>query len=189
MTDLTGILRGAPVIAAVRGQEALERAVRSPVRVVFLLGGDPFTLPGRVAMAQDAGKLAFVHLDLVEGISRDAAGVQWIARSIRPTGVLSTRAPLLKAASGEGLLTVLRIFMVDASSLATGARMVKGCRPALVEVMPGLVTRAIRRLGEMIDAPVIAGGMLETPEDVRAALEAGALAASTSGETLWRMGR
>jgi len=185
MQALLGALKHCPIIAAVRGREALLRAVSSPVGVIFLLGGDLFTLPEQVQAAKDAGKLALIHLDLVEGISRDAAGVSWIARTVRPAGVLSTRAPLLKAAAEDGLSTVLRIFLVDSSSMATGVRMVKACGPSLVEVMPGLVTRAIAQLGQRISQPVIAGGMLERERDVEAALQAGALAASTSSEALW----
>lgn len=185
MTDLPWILEHSPVIAAVRERGQLLRAIASPVRVIFFLGGDLFTLPEMVKLTQDAGKLVFVHLDLVEGISRDAAGVRWIARMIRPTGVLSTRAPLLKVAAEEGLMTVLRVFMVDSSSLETGARMVKGCSPDLVEVMPGLVTRAIKLMNDRIEPPVIAGGMLELLRDVQAARKAGAMAASTSSEALW----
>ena len=129
----------------------------------------------------DAGKLAFVHMDLVEGFAHDAAGVRWLARAVRPTGVLSTRAPLLRAASEDGLLTVLRIFMVDSSSLATGVRMAKSCEPTLIEVMPGLATRAIARLSRSVAQPVLAA-------DVEAALQAGALAASTSSRALWTRG-
>ncbi len=185
MTEWTSVFGGAPVIAAVRGREQLLRAMDAPVRAIFLLGGDLFTLPEWVRMATDAGKLPFVHMDLVEGIGRDAAAVRWVARTIRPTGVLSTRGPLLKVASEEGLRTVLRIFLVDSSSMETGVRMVKTASPDLVEVMPGLVTRAIARLRERIAPPVIAGGMLENKRDVEAALTAGALAASTSSEVLW----
>lgn len=179
-------LQGSPVIAAVRDPARLESALRAPVRMVFLLYGDMFSLPGAVQRVQQSGRLAFVHLDLVEGISRDAAGVRWIARTIRPQGVLSTRAPLLKVAAEEGLHTVLRMFMIDSSSLETGERMVKSCAPDLVEVMPGLVTRAIKLLGLRIDPPVIAGGMMELARDVEAAFAAGAVAVSTSQEALWR---
>lgn len=188
MTDLVALLREAPVIAAVREKTQLSRALASPVRMVFLLGGDMFSLPDLVRTAREAGKPVFVHLDFVEGVSRDAAGVRLIARAIQPDGVLSTRAPLLKVASEEGLATVLRMFMVDSSSMETGERMVRNCSPNLVEVMPGLVTRAIQLLGERIAPPVIAGGMLELERDVRAALSAGALAASTSSEKLWHSG-
>ena len=98
MQEILAALRAVPVIAAVRGAEQLAGALESRVGVVFLLGGDPASLPGRVRAALDAGKLAFVHMDLVEGFAHDAAGVRWLARAVRPTGVLSTRAPLLRAA-------------------------------------------------------------------------------------------
>lgn len=185
MGDLYSTLRGAPVIAAVRGRDQLLSAAQSPVRFIFLLGGDLFTLPELVKTAQEAGKLPFVHLDLVDGLSRDAAAVRWIARVAKPCGVLSTRGPLLRAAAEEGLRTVLRIFLVDSSSLETGVRMVKSCGPDLVEVMPGLVTRAITGLKHKIEPPVIAGGMMERAQDVSAALAAGVLAVSTSRQALW----
>lgn len=185
MPNIIPTLTQSPIIAAVRTPSQLSRALLTPVQVIFLLGGDPDTLPALVQTARSAQKLVFIHMDLVEGFSRDAAGVKWLARAARPSGVLSTRAPILRAAADESLLTVLRIFMVDSSSLATGVRMAKSCEPTLIEVMPGLATRAIRRLSDSVGQPVIAGGMLEAAEDVEAALGAGALAASTSSENLW----
>lgn len=185
MPNIIPTLTQSPIIAAVRTPSQLSRALLTPVQVIFLLGGDPDTLPALVQTARSAQKLVFIHMDLVEGFSRDAAGVKWLARAARPSGVLSTRAPILRAAADESLLTVLRIFMVDSSSLATGVRMAKSCEPTLIEVMPGLATRAIRRLSDSVGQPVIAGGMLEAAEDVEAALSAGALAASTSSENLW----
>ena len=92
MKELLEVLRRSPVIAAVRGQEALDAALASPVRIVFLLGGDPFTLPALTRRAREAGRPVFVHMDLVEGVGRDAAGVRWIARMVKPEGILSTRA-------------------------------------------------------------------------------------------------
>ena len=185
MPNIIPTLTQSPIIAAVRTPSQLSRALLTPVQVIFLLGGDPDTLPALVQTARSAQKLVFIHMDLVEGFSRDAAGVKWLARAARPSGILSTRAPILRAAADESLLTVLRIFMVDSSSLATGVRMAKSCEPTLIEVMPGLATRAIRRLSDSVGQPVIAGGMLEAAEDVEAALGAGALAASTSSENLW----
>ncbi len=185
MADLKSIFLKSPVIAAVRDREQFLRAVCSPVQVIFFLGGDLFTLPEWVATAMGKGKLPFIHMDLVDGIGKDNAAVRWVARTFRPAGVLSTRGPLIKTASDEGLCTVLRMFLVDSSSMETGIRMVKASSPDFVEVMPGLVTRAIARLGQRIMSPVIAGGMLENEKDVEAALASGAIAASTSSEDLW----
>ena len=46
MPSILEALHASPVIAAVRSMEQLRRALETPVRVIFLLGGDPETLPG-----------------------------------------------------------------------------------------------------------------------------------------------
>lgn len=178
------MLRAAPVIAAVRTPEQLRQACDSQVSVVFMLGGDLFTLPDFVQTAREAGKVSFVHMDLLDGVGRDAAGIRWISKVARPEGVLSTRVPMLKIAAEQGLRTVLRMFLVDSSSVETGVRMAKSSVD-LVEIMPGLVTRAIARLCSRIDRPIIAGGMMERAIDAERALAAGAVAVSTSERMLW----
>jgi glycerol uptake operon antiterminator len=76
---------------------------------------------------------------------------------------------------------------VDSSSLETGARLVQASSPDYVEVMPGLVPLAIAHLRATLRQPVIAGGMITQPEQVRVALTAGAVAVSTSSQALWRL--
>jgi len=186
MERKTETLREFPIIAAVREEETLRRAILTPVKAIFLLCGDPFTLPRWVQMVREAGKSPHVHLDLMEGYSRDAAGVRYLCKSAAPDGVMTTRAPLVRCAKDEGMCAVLRVFLVDSSSVATAERAIHSCNPDYVEVMPGLVTRGITALKDRIEHPVIAGGMLETRKDVEAVLAAGAVAASTSGEGLWK---
>ena len=56
----------------------------------------------------------------------------------------------------------------------------------MIEVLPGLVPKAITRLRDELRLPVIAGGMITQRSDVQTALEAGASAVSVSDEKLWR---
>ena len=177
-----------PVIAAVRGEKEAEQAAESPVAAVFLLGGSILTLPDTVDRLRQAGKLVFMHMDLCEGLGRDAAAVQWCARNLRLNGVISTRSQLLRAASEQGLTTIQRMFLVDSASLHNGMKLMKSCPPDKVELMPGLVTKAISEMSETLRIPVIAGGMVTEDEEVAMALKAGALAVSTSSRRLWRMG-
>ena len=62
-------------------------------------------------------------------------------------------------------------------------------RPDMVEVMPGICPRVIRRLSsaEGRRLPVIAGGMIEEKEDIVEALSAGASGVSTSRTELWEL--
>ena len=61
-------------------------------------------------------------------------------------------------------------------------------KPDMVELMPGLVTKAISAVSGKLSVPVIAGGMITEADEVAGALKAGALAVSTSDPVLWRMG-
>ena len=177
-----------PVIAAVRGQTEAEKAAKSPVAAVFLLGGSILTLQDTVQELKDAGKAVFVHMDLCEGLGRDAAAVCWCARNLRPDGMISTKSQLLHAAREEGLMTIQRMFLMDSASLVSGMKMMRGSLPDLVELMPGLIPKAITAVGEKLGIPVIAGGMVTEAAEVEQAIRAGALAVSTSDRILWRMG-
>ena len=177
-----------PVIAAVRGQAEAEKAAKSPVAAVFLLGGSILTLKDTVQALRDAGKAVFVHMDLCEGLGRDAAAVCWCARNLRPDGMISTKSQLLHAAREEGLMTIQRMFLMDSASLVSGMKLLKGNPPDMVELMPGLVTKAISAVSGKLSIPVIAGGMITEADEVAGALKAGALAVSTSDPVLWRMG-
>lgn len=174
-----------PVIAAVHHRDQLARAAASDCGAVFILGGDILDIADWVGLLRGAGKQAYVHLDLLEGVGRDAAGVRFVARVAAPDGVISTKAALLRMAQDEGLTTIHRLFLLDSASFSTGVKMVASSKADLVEVMPALVPKGIARMRELIGRPVIAGGMVVDAADVRSALSAGARAVSTSHEPLW----
>ena len=185
MRDFCGALAAHPIIAAARDMEGVRRAAASGVEAVFVLGGSILSLSDMAACSREGGKRVFVHLDLVEGLANDAAAVEYLARRVAPDGLISTRAPLLKRASALGMITIQRLFVMDSSSLAHGEKLLKSAAPDLIEVLPGLVYKAIKRLRASLDRPVIAGGMITTALEARLALAAGALAVSTSEQTLW----
>ncbi|MBO4883839.1 MAG: glycerol-3-phosphate responsive antiterminator [Clostridia bacterium] len=177
-----------PVIAAARNMDDVREAAASRVAAVFLLGGSILTLPDMMAALRGADKFAFIHLDLCDGLGRDAAAVEWCAKTLQPDGMISTKAQLLRKAAEQDMLTIHRLFLVDSSSLSGGIRHLAANPPDLIEVLPGLVPKAITRLKDTLNLPVIAGGMVTEEKDVEQALAAGALAVSSSERALWRMG-
>lgn len=187
--EMMSLLKRYPVIAAVRTPEAAERAIRAKSPVVFLLGGSILDAGEQVKRLKDAGKCVLLHLDLLEGLGADPVAVQWCAEKIRPDGVISTRPKLLKAAADAGLMTVQRLFLMDSVSFDRSVKLLRSCGPAMAEVLPGLVPKAISQLVESIDSPVIAGGMITETAEVARALQAGALAVSTGEEKLWDIER
>ena len=175
-----------PVIAAVGEEEKLALALQSPVRAVFFLGGIILTLPRMVALARDHKKRVFLHMDLVDGLGRDDAAVEWCAQMLRPDGLISTRPSLIRSAAQMGICTIQRLFLMDSASFEHGKRLLKGSPADMVEVLPGIAPKAIAELKRAIDKPVIAGGLVTQWDEVERALEAGAAAVSAGTPALWR---
>ena len=60
-------IQEAPVIAAVKNDMGLAHALRSECAAVFILYGTILDIGQIVKRIKAAGKLAFVHADLIEG--------------------------------------------------------------------------------------------------------------------------
>ena len=179
-------LEQSPVIAAVKSQEDFEAALRSNCKTIFLLFGNIFNLRQLVEAAKNAGKLIFLHVDLIEGFSRDAVALRFIAQEIRPDGIISTKNSQLKAAKDLGFLTVQRLFIVDSMSIQTTVKSSALIRPDTVEILPGIMPRITKQLSADLEIPVIVGGLVSESDDIKKALENGALGVSTSCRALWK---
>ena len=81
VAEFVARLRDAPCCAAVVGEPYLDLALDSAAQIVFVLRGDGLGLRESISRIHAAGKLAAIHLDLVDGLSADAQGVAWLSRS------------------------------------------------------------------------------------------------------------
>ncbi len=152
--------------------------------VIFDLNPDLMNVSSRVQKAHAAGKKLFLHLDLAKGIGKDESGIRFLRR-IGIDGVISTKVSLIKQAREMGLSTVQRFFIVDSHSVETTLEAVRSSKPDMIEIMPGTVCKVIERLTRLTEIPIIAGGLIETEEEVRQALRSGAAAVSTGRQSLW----
>ncbi len=176
-----------PVIAAVKNMEMLENAVKSPCEIIFMLSGDIFNLADAVKRAHENGKMIFIHIDLIEGFSRDAVALRYIHENISPDGIISTKAGLIKIAKEMGMLTVRRFFIIDSLSLDNVVNATIAEKSDAIEIMPGVMPKIISKLKKKIKTPMIAGGLISEKEDVIGALQAGANGVSTTAENVWNL--
>ncbi len=184
--ELKELIAAEKVIMAVRDEKSLAAAINSDKSVVFLLRSNIITAPEVVRKCRKAGKVVFIHLDLMEGIGKDETALKFIADEVRPDGVITTKPQICSAATSAGLKVVFRVFLVDSQSLETANKTAARLKPTAVEVMPALMPSVISKMSENIPV-LIAGGMVSREEEVRQALGSGALAVSTSAENLWKM--
>lgn len=186
--QLADALHQHPIIAAVRDEKGLEAALASPVRVIFLLASSILQVGAVGRRVREAGKLLFVHLDFVEGLGRDEAALEYLAQGARPAGVITTRSGLVHAARRAGVLPVQRLFLLDSQSVHTGIEAARASKAEVVEVLPGIVPRAVRAIkAQLPHTLIIAGGLVRSAKEVSRALEAGAAGVSTGAAALWEM--
>ena len=180
--DMIHCMECNPVIAAVR-DDRWEAALASPADVLFYLSAELMSIEKRIIQAHEAGKALFIHLDLAEGIGKDKAGIRYLAQ-LGADGIISTRAQLIRMARDQGLLTVQRFFALDSQGIDSIDEMLERSAPHMMEIMPGVIGKAIRRFSGG-SLPVIAGGLIQTKAEVTEALSCGAAAVSTGNRELW----
>ncbi len=175
-----------PIVAAVRSDEDLAACLACEVRVVFVLYGDVCSIAGIVDQIKAAGKLAVVHIDLITGLAAKEISVDFLSRSTRADGVISTRPNLIQRAKELGFFTLLRVFVIDSIALSSALNARHLC-PDAVDILPGLMPDIIRTVREKTGLCVLTGGLITQKQQILQALDAGALAISTTDPAVWRM--
>ena len=186
-SELLDLLADGPVIASVKDDAGLTAAIASDVSVVFLLYGDVLNIAELVRKAHDAGKIVFVHLDLIEGLASREVSADFVAKYTRADGVLSTKVALTRRAKELGLVAIQRFFLLDSMAISNIERQLAPECSDMIEILPGLMPKIIRRVCGVTSKPVITGGLITDKEDVTNALSAGAVAVSTTNPDVWAM--
>lgn len=172
------------IIAATRTESDFLAAIESDVDTIFDLAPDIMTVAPRLKVAHKSSKKLFIHIDLSKGLGRDESGMKYL-KFLGIDGIISTKSSIVKIARELGLTTVQRFFIVDSRFIESTADALKSTKPHMIEIMPGTVTKVISKLKSTTQTPIIAGGLIESTDEVSAALESGAAAVSTGKRELW----
>jgi len=180
-------LKRKPVITSLVNKEELPSILQTSSNIVFILKSDIFTIESIVEQIREAGKLSFIHFDLIDGIGKDKMGVAYMADKIGIDGIVTTKGSIITESKKYGLMTIQRLFVFDSVSLDNGIKMTKSAQPDAIEVLPGMVcSRIMSRIRAELDTPVIAGGLMVDLSDLETALTSGVIGISTSSKELWR---
>ncbi len=182
----TDALIDCSIIAAVNSPSTFEQALHSPTRAVYLLTGNPLTLPGLLARARDYGKLCLVNIDFLDGLARDRFAVEFLA-SYGVAGIVSTRFEVLKAAHACDLITVQRTFGIDSAAVLAAKKTLSQFLPDLMEVLPAMAAPKIakRLFAEYPELRIMGGGLIESVKEIEELFAAGIHSVSVSDPRLW----
>lgn len=93
---------------------------------------------------------------------------------------------MIKHAGEIGLTSVLRLFVID-SMAYENIQKHEGARPDVIEVLPALMPKVVKRVCRISQIPVIAGGLVSDKEDVMSLLQAGVVSVSSTNKEIWFM--
>ena len=176
--ELKNLLNENKFVCAIKDDNGLENVIKSRNKVVFILYGSVMNICDIVKKLKSADKVAFVHIDLIEGLSSKEVAVEFIAKNTGADGIISTKQALIKSAASYGLLTVQRFFLIDSLAFSNLKKQLNNSAMDIVEVLPACSTKTISKIIKLTDLPIIASGMIRDKEDIEQAISAGATAVS-----------
>ena len=69
------------------------------------------------------------------------------------------------------MVTILRLFAIDSMAFDNIKKQYEAVLPDIVEILPGIMPRIIKKITHLVPSPVIAGGMIVEKSDVIAAID------------------
>lgn len=176
-----------PIIAGIRDDQDLEECLKTECQNVFILYGNILNICSIVDRITQAGKYAYVHMDMIEGLASKEISVEYIKNHTSAVGIISTKSALIRKAKELNLFAIQRFFMLDSLAVKNVKKQIEQTRPDFIEILPGLMPSVIASVKKEIGHHVIAGGLISQKEDIINALNAGATAISTTHSQLWYM--
>ncbi|MBO0476291.1 glycerol-3-phosphate responsive antiterminator [Vagococcus sp. DIV0080] len=174
-----------PIIAAIKDEKDLEAVLESDVEVIFVLQSSLLTIKEVSKKIEQSGKVGFVHMGLVKGLSDDEVGLRYLKENTSFSGIISTKWPQLVRAQALGFMTVYRIFMVDSLAFNSLKKAQNPKFPDFIEILPNASGKIIKSVNEQIKRPLIVSGLITDKEDVINALKHGAIAISSTNKKVW----
>jgi glycerol uptake operon antiterminator len=174
------------IIPAVSDAGTFEKFLRSDYDVCFLMNMHVALISSLIKKGHAAGKQIIVHLDMVNGLSADEPGCEYLCQVLKADGVISTRGRVAMTAKKNHCTAVLRLFLIDSRSVDKGIELANEVQPDYLEILPAIATDIIPEIKTRTNTALIGGGLLASAEQIEHALSSGLEAVSCSKVDLWR---
>lgn len=185
--NIKEILERNPVIPALKNDENIDKALESGSEIVFVIMSNLLNVGEISSKLKKAGKIVFVHVDMVDGLSSSNYGVEYLLEYANFDGIITTKHNIVSFANKRGIPVIQRFFILDSFSFKNTILHIRENKPDAVEILPGVMPKIIKRICNLINIPVITGGLIDDKDDVINALAVGAEGISTTKSELWQI--
>lgn len=174
------------ILPAIRKMKDFEKGLETSHNWIVFLETRLSQIKSLVEHSKQANKKVLVHFDLIQGLRADEYGVEFLIREVKPDGILSTRGNVIGLAKKHKILAIQRMFLLDSLALEQSLKLSERFQPDCIEILPGLMPNIVSEIHGRVNIPIITGGLISTQDEVDRALQAGAIAISTSNTNLWQ---
>jgi glycerol uptake operon antiterminator len=183
-SDLSAVSR---IIPIVENRTQFERVFQLPrASAVWLRNCSLFDLSDYLERSYGHSLELYVNIDHINGIHPDAVGLRFLADHFHVVRLVSSNPRVLALGKALGLRTIQRVFAADSAGLESALETVD---PAIVEMLnispAPIIPYIFSYLLATAPLPVIGSGLLQTNQQVRAILDAGAFSVATARQDLW----
>lgn len=173
------------ILPAVRDFRMLEKFIQTDNEYGIIIGFRLSQLKQAIRMLHQNKQKAIVHLDLVKGLENSEDGANFLIEEFRTDGIISTHPQVIQVAKKQGVISILRIFIIDSQSLAKSIRLANSCQPDYIEILPGYAYPVIHKMRQHTDIALIAGGLIDNQTMVQDCIDAGLVGVTTGNPKLW----
>lgn len=177
------------MVAAVKEPKYIDKAIKykANLSAVLLMTGTILTIKNYVEHIQAHGLPVILHVEKIGGLEMDQDGIEFVKGVVKPVAIVTTRNGIIKKAKASGLVVVQRIFLIDTAVYTHLVKDIHHIQADMIEIMPSRAPDFLKKIAGVSAIPVITGGLLDSPEHAKQALESGAAAVTTSNSELWKL--
>ena len=183
--NIREVLERNPVIPAIKNEVKLNEACESDSEIVFVIMSTLSNIKEITSKLKEHNKIVFVHVDMIDGLSSSNYSVEYIVNNTVADGIITTRHSIVNFARKNDIPVIQRFFVLDSFSFKNTISHVRENKPNAIEILPGVMPKIIKRTCNLLNLPVITGGLIDEKEDIINALSAGAVGVSTTDSKLW----
>ncbi|MBW7651718.1 glycerol-3-phosphate responsive antiterminator [Anoxybacillus sp. ST4] len=174
-------------IATIKHPKHMEYFLKTRWKTAFLQTGTISVIKRYVDLLKEHDRYVFIHVEKIPGITCDKEGLQFLAKFIRPHGIVTTKSSLIHLAKKEKLWAIQRLFLVDTDAMMNGLHSIQQVAPDALEVMPGIVPEMIEYLVKKTNIPIITGGLIQNKNQILQSIQKGAQAVSSGNPEIWKL--
>lgn len=173
------------ILPAIRNMKDLEKLTKTDYKLCVLLDMHIGHLKSVMDLLKQHSIEAFIHIDLIKGMSHDEFACEYIIQTYNPRGIVSTKSKVIQKAKSLNKLTIFRVFILDSQALNRSIKLIHHNQPDYVEVLPGIASKIVKVVKDETDAKIIAGGLINDMDEVNEAINNGASYVTTSDRGIW----